>query len=91
MNSDQYTSGVIMFFYCAFIIGVVALAIAVWWRIFSKAGFSGVLGLLMLVPLVNLFMILFLAFSEWPIERENRALRGNTYQTSYPETDSKYR
>jgi hypothetical protein len=42
----------------------------VWWKIFSKAGYRGVLGLLMFVPLVNLFMLCLLAFGEWPIQRE---------------------
>lgn len=40
------------------------------WRIFQKAGYTGVLSLLMLVPLANIFMLYFLAFSNWPIERE---------------------
>ena len=42
------------------------------WRIFSKAGFSGALSLLMFIPLVNLVMILVLAFAEWPALREKR-------------------
>jgi len=36
------------------------------WKIFSKAGFSGALSLLMLVPLLNVIMIFFLAFGQWP-------------------------
>jgi hypothetical protein len=35
-------------------------------RIFLKAGFSPWLSLLMLVPLVNLGMLYFLGFAEWP-------------------------
>ena len=42
----------------------------VWWKIFSKAGFHGALGLLMFVPLVNLVMICVLAFREWPIQHK---------------------
>jgi hypothetical protein len=42
----------------------------IWWKIFSKAGHRGVLGLLMLVPFLNLIMLCVLAFGEWPIERE---------------------
>jgi hypothetical protein len=44
------------------------------WKIFAKAGFSGVLAVLMIIPIVNLFMIFFLAFAEWP------ALKGRTGQ-----------
>jgi hypothetical protein len=45
------------------------------WRLVSKTGNPGPLALLFLVPLVNIGMFLFFAFSEWPIERELRALR----------------
>ncbi len=39
--------------------------------IFRKAGFSGWLGLLMLIPVVNLIWLLAFAFmSEWPIHRQ---------------------
>ena len=36
-----------------------------YWRIFSKAGFSGWLSLLMIVPLVNLIILYIVAFSDW--------------------------
>lgn len=36
-----------------------------YWRIFSKAGFSGWLSLLILVPFVNLIILYVIAFSEW--------------------------
>jgi hypothetical protein len=42
----------------------------IWWRIFSKTGHHGSLGLLMFVPFVNLIMICVLAFAKWPIQRE---------------------
>ncbi|MGB6191772.1 MAG: hypothetical protein WBF42_04840 [Terracidiphilus sp.] len=38
-----------------------------YWRIFSKAGFSGWLSLLMLVPPINLIVLYVVAFSEWKI------------------------
>ena len=49
------------------VVGIV-VGIVVWpySRIFRKAGFSPWLGLLMPVPAVNLFMIFFLAFADWP-------------------------
>jgi len=54
-----------------FVILAMALLV-VWpfWRIFKKAGFPGALGLLMVVPVVNLVMILFLAFAEWPSQKK---------------------
>lgn len=41
-----------------------------YWRIFSKAGFSGALSLLMLVPLVNLVILYYVAFSRWNVRIE---------------------
>lgn len=41
---------------------------AIWWKIFKKAGYSGALGLLMWVPLINFILLLVLAFSKWPIQ-----------------------
>jgi len=42
-----------------------AIAILPYWRIFSRAGFSGWLSLLMLIPFVNLILLYVVAFSEW--------------------------
>jgi hypothetical protein len=45
--------------------------IVIWpfWRIFTKAGFSGALAILMIIPILNVVMIFYLAFSEWPAMR----------------------
>lgn len=55
------------------IILAVLILVIPFWRIFSKAGYSGWFGLLMLIPLVNLITLYFLAFSKWPAlnEKEN--------------------
>lgn len=42
------------------------------WRICGKAGYSGWLSLLILIPVVNLLLLYFLAFSEWPSLRKFR-------------------
>lgn len=39
------------------------------WRIVSKAGFSGALSLLTIIPFVNLVLLWVFAFSHWPIEK----------------------
>ena len=41
------------------------------WRIATKAGFSGALSLLLLIPLVNIIMIWVFAFVKWPNQRES--------------------
>ena len=46
---------------------IVAVVIIIpFWMIFSKAGHSKWLSLLMVVPLVNIIALYFLAFSTWP-------------------------
>ena len=44
-------------------------------RIAVKAGYSGPLSLLLLIPGANLVILILFAFTEWPIERELAALR----------------
>jgi uncharacterized membrane protein len=54
------------------------LTIAIIWiycRIFAKAGYCWALGLLMLVPIVNIIMLCVLAMGDWPVLRELRQLR----------------
>jgi len=60
--------GLVVFLVIA--LGSTILGIIIWWKIFSKAGYSGALSLLMLVPIANLIMLLVLAFGTWPIHRE---------------------
>ncbi|UCD51877.1 MAG: hypothetical protein JSW27_04425 [Phycisphaerales bacterium] len=44
-------------------------------KIFSKAGYHWAMGLLALVPVVNLFLPFYLAFADWPVRRELREAR----------------
>jgi hypothetical protein len=51
------------------VFAVIAFMIWLYWRIFAKAGFSGALSLLNLVPGVgHLLCLAILAFGRWPIE-----------------------
>ena len=54
---------------------VTAIKILIICKIFSKAGFCWALGLLMLVPIANIVMAFFLAFADWPIQKELRLLK----------------
>lgn len=51
--------------------------LAIWptWRIVAKTGHPGVLSLALMIPLVNIILWLYFAFSEWPIETELNARR----------------
>ena len=39
------------------------------WKLSSRLGYPGILGILVLVPIANLIFFYFLAFSSWPIEK----------------------
>jgi hypothetical protein len=64
----------LVFFYI--VVGVIALV--AWAQIFSKAGYSGWMCLLLIVPLVNVIVFLWFAFSRWPV------LRGRDIQHTLP-------
>ena len=76
MAGEMALVGVGMFLFIAFMVLIsLVLTIVIWWKIFSKAGWPGALGLLMLVPFVNLIMCFYVAFATWPIQRELEALK----------------
>lgn len=56
-------------------IAFLILSLVINWRIAEKAGFSGAASLLMLIPLVNVIVLIYFAFTEWPIERSLREAR----------------
>ena len=58
------------------------ITIIAYCKIFSKAGYSWAMGLLMLVPIANLIVMLVLAFGDWPILKEIRALKTQPVQTA---------
>ncbi len=51
---------------CGFTIISAALTVIALWKICSKAGFNGALSLLMLLPIANIVLLLYIAFAEWP-------------------------
>ena len=59
-----------------FVISLVVQA-AIFGAIFRKAGFSGWLGLLMVVPPVNLGVLLWFATTTWPLEMGYSGQAGN--------------
>jgi uncharacterized membrane protein YhaH (DUF805 family) len=65
-------------------IAAVVFAVIIYWKIFSKAGYSGAMSLLMFVPIANLIVLCVLAFGEWPIYRELNQLRQRV-NAQYPQ------
>src|SRR6266849_1471847 len=69
----------------------IIFAVVIYWRIFSKAGYSGALGLLMFVPIANIVVLCILAFGEWPIYKELKYLRQQAAQgQQYPSPHQQY-
>ena len=70
---------IVVFFAIAFILLVgLILTIAIIWiycKIFAKAGYCWALGLLMMVPIVNIIMLCVLAMGDWPVLTELRRLK----------------
>ena len=73
----------IVFILFIFFVSLIVTLLMVWayCRIFSKAGYSWALGLLMLIPIANIIMPFVLAFSDWPVCRELRELKPTNQQT----------
>ena len=70
------------FFVLLIILVVIAIKVLIFCRIFSKAGYSWALGLLMLVPIANIIMPFVLAFGDWPIYKELQLLKQQQSSTA---------
>ena len=66
--------GVFWLVWLLVVCAVVVLTIVAYWRIATKAGYNGVFSLLMLVPLANIVLLIYFAFTEWPIEQDLQRL-----------------
>jgi hypothetical protein len=50
------------------------LPVIAFWKICAKAGFSAALGLLMIIPIANIILPLYIAFADWPaLRREDQS------------------
>lgn len=64
---------VMLLIFTCLIITIVKILIVC--KIFSKAGYCWALGLLIILPLVNIIMAFYLAFADWPVLKELRQFR----------------
>jgi len=70
------------------LIASIVFNIVVYWRICSRAGYSGAMSLLIFVPFGALIMLCILAFGNWPVLGELnqlRAMRAQAPFNSYPQ------
>ncbi|MBU2648440.1 hypothetical protein KKI24_27285 [bacterium] len=40
------------------------------WKIFSKAGYPGIMALTQFVPILNFIVLYYVAFAKWPIQNQ---------------------
>jgi len=64
------------------------VSVALFCLVFRKAGHHWALGLLMLVPLVNIVMLVHLALGRWPIEDKLDKARGRLIALGHPLEES---
>ncbi|MGC1295854.1 MAG: hypothetical protein WA869_12540 [Alloacidobacterium sp.] len=68
MDQNQLHALQAMMVFLPLIIIIGSLIVVIpYWMIFKKAGFPAFLGILMVVPLVNLVLLYVLAFSQWKV------------------------
>jgi uncharacterized membrane protein YhaH (DUF805 family) len=72
----------IILFGVLFVLVIVAFFIFLLWRIFTKAGMSGALSLLVLVPFGGIIVLCILAFGDWKVVPAPTA--SPYYPPSYP-------
>ena len=68
--TDTYYFSVVHYHPVALLISLLLAALIIiipYWKIFGKAGFPRIFGLLMIIPLVNLILLYVLAFSRWRV------------------------
>jgi uncharacterized membrane protein YbhN (UPF0104 family) len=63
-------------------LAILAVKLLICCKIFANAGYSWAMGLLMLLPVVNIIMAFYLAFADWPVRRELRALQQKINSTN---------
>ena len=58
------------------VLACLAIVVVPFWRIYTKAGYSGWLSFLVVIPMVNVFFVYFLGFSEWSTLRGDGPTNG---------------
>jgi len=74
-NAAPFLTGIFGCFMVLIWLAVTVISVWAYCKMFDKAGYSWALGLLMIVPIANLVIMLYLGFSDWPILKELRGLR----------------
>ena len=65
-NPELIPLFIIIFIVIPFALLCITLKVIAFWKICSRVGFAGPLGLLMLVPFGDIILPLIVAFAKWP-------------------------
>jgi len=78
--------GTFLLIYVIIVLAIWVLMIVAWWKIASKAGYSGAWALIMFVPVINFIFFLIFAFSKWPVQQEleQRRMQGGGFPPNVP-------
>ena len=76
--SAAATLGTFLLIWVIISVAIYILVIVAWWKIASKAGYSGAWALIIFVPFISFIFFLIFAFSKWPVlqELEQRRMQG---------------
>lgn len=77
--------GAVILAYLAIVGTITIITVVAPCKIVGKAGYPWALGLLVLVPLANIVLVLILAFSEWPIQKELNAYKMSVQNSQQPQ------
>ena len=63
---------------------ILVIILLPYWKIFQKAGYSGWLAICMFIPIVNIVVLFWFAFSKWPIQVQLERLRAGQGTSASP-------
>lgn len=66
MNHPEIAPLLIFFIIIPIVLLCISLKVIAFWKLCSRVGYAGPLGLLMLVPFGDIILPLFVAFAKWP-------------------------
>ena len=73
--SQGSTELIIILVMLPFVLLFTVLPVIAFWKICERVGFNGALGLLMLVPIVNIILTLYVVFTAWPAFSQEKSQR----------------
>tara|TARA_R110000851_G_scaffold165169_1_gene309656 strand:- start:78 stop:305 length:228 start_codon:yes stop_codon:yes gene_type:complete len=71
MGNYMFSNGM-WFGHWLWMLVIAVLVVIPAWRICKRIGYPGWMGILILIPLANLILLYFIAFSDWPADKTGK-------------------